>query len=73
MSKIDKEVDSLYERCGIQKDRVYPTATAIKEGELNNHLHTDWSTFERNSVFSYSACGASSVGSDWLSKNGYIF
>lgn len=72
MSRIDAEVDYLYNECGVSKNRLFPPTNSLNCGTLNNNLHSDLSAFKRNSVFSYSACGASSVGRDWLNKNGYI-
>lgn len=73
MEKREKEINELYELCGLSLNREYPIVEGINTGNLNNQLHTDRDAFTRNSVFSYAACGASSVGYNWLSENGFKF
>ena len=71
MKQIEKEINNLYELCKIHSEAEYPVVTDLNTGELNNTLYSDHNAFTRNSSFSYSACGASSVGFDWLSENGF--
>ena len=71
MKKREKEISELYERCGISFDVEYPVVEDINTGELNNKLYSDRDALTRNSAFSYAACGASSVGYNWLSENGF--
>ena len=73
MTQIEKEINTLYESCGIPSEAECPIIMDLNHGELNNKLHSDNDAFTKNSAFSYSACGASSVGFDWLSKNGFKF
>lgn len=73
MSQIESEINTLYELCGIPSELEYPVVVNLNKGELNNKLHSDKDAFTRNSSFSYSACGASSVGLDWLNENGFKF
>lgn len=71
MNSLEKEISNLYELCGISSKIDYPVIKDINTGELNNILFSDKDAFTRNSAFSYSACGASSVGYDWLSEKGF--
>lgn len=73
MKQIEKEINTLYELCGIPSEFEYPVSYELNKGELNNILYSDQIAFTRNSAFSYSACGASSVGYDWLNENGFKF
>lgn len=71
MDTIHKEIDELYEFCGIPKDLDYGVITSLNAGNLTQRLSSGETGLKKNSVFSYAACGASSVGLDWLSENGY--
>lgn len=73
MKQIEKEIDILYELCGIPSKNEYPVVADLNRGGLNNKLFSDNGAFTRNSAFSYSACGASSVGLDWLGEKGFKF
>lgn len=73
MKQIEKEINTLYELCGIPSKVEYPVVIDLNKGELNKLLYSNNDAFTRNSSFSYSACGASSVGLDWLSENGFKF
>lgn len=71
MNQTEKEIDSLYENCGIPKDLEYPVSTNLNRGKLNNSLKSDKRALNKSSVFSYSAYGASRGRGDRLNKNGY--
>lgn len=71
MYQAEKEIKTLYERCGVPKDLNHPVTNELYGRQLNNKLHSDKSALNINSAFSYSACGASSVGLDWLNQNGH--
>ncbi|MBO6149422.1 MAG: hypothetical protein J6O55_08790 [Lachnospiraceae bacterium] len=73
MKQMEKEIEALYDLCGIPSELDYPVVTDLNKGKLNNTLRSDNDAFTRNSSFSYSACGASSVGFDQLSENGFKF
>ena len=69
MDQIYREIDILYESCGIDSNSDYQVSSGLNAGRLNNILYSDKEAFSRNSAFSYAACGASSVGFDWLNDN----
>ncbi len=73
MKQIENEINNLYVSCGIMPEDEYPIQNGFNAGELYKRLHSDDTAFARNSSFSYAACGASSVGLDWLTEQGFRF
>lgn len=70
MENLEKEIKNIYELCGISSEIENHEFLNFNRGILNNKLHLGNELFSRNSAFSYSACGASSVGNDWFNENG---